>query len=337
MRTYWLSALAAVLAPCLVVAQPAPPEPLGIGLEGYPYPHPVRFLEFEVERQPVRMAYMDVAAAAAAPNPAPVVLLFHGKNMAGYYWRDTIKVLTDAGYRVVVPDQVGWGRSSKPDVRYTFDWLAANTAALLDHLKVPRVAAVVGHSTGGMLAVRFARTYGDRVGRLVLEGPVGMEDYRRLIPPPSDEALFRGELALTAEQVEKVFVGYFATDRPDLYRPLAEPAVRVLRSGEYPRWARASASAYQMIYQQPVRHEYDLLTMPTLIVVGDKDRTAPLKNLAKPEDREKLGRLPELAAEAVKVLPAGSRHLVIPACGHIPHLETPDVFHKAVLEFVGGR
>jgi pimeloyl-ACP methyl ester carboxylesterase len=65
-----------------------------------------------------------------------------------------IEALTTAGYRVVVPDQIGWGKSSKPDIHYSFHLLAANTATLLDHLGVGQVS-VLGHSTGGMTATRF--------------------------------------------------------------------------------------------------------------------------------------------------------------------------------------
>ena len=99
------------------------------------------------------MAYMDMAPTAA-PN-GRAVLLMHGKNFGGYYWRDVAQALAAAGYRVIVPDQIGWGKSSKPDIRYSFQLLAANTAHLLDMLGIEK-AAVVGHSTGGMLAVRFA-------------------------------------------------------------------------------------------------------------------------------------------------------------------------------------
>jgi pimeloyl-ACP methyl ester carboxylesterase len=79
---------------------------------------------------------------------------FHGKAFGCYYFRNVIEALTSAGYRVIAPDQIGWGKSPKPDIHYSFQLLAANTAALLDHLGVKRVA-VLGHSTGGMTAVRF--------------------------------------------------------------------------------------------------------------------------------------------------------------------------------------
>jgi pimeloyl-ACP methyl ester carboxylesterase len=59
--------------------------------------------------------------------------------------------------------------------------LARHTALLLDHLNLPRVD-IVAHSLGGMLAVRFSRSYPTRVERLVLEAPIGLEDYRNFVP-----------------------------------------------------------------------------------------------------------------------------------------------------------
>ena len=130
-----------------------PLQALGICLEEYEYPYPVRFLPLGNDLQPVQMAYMDIPPSAA-PNGKAVVLI-HGKAFGCYYFHNVIEALTGAGYRVIAPDQIGWGKSAKPDIHYSFQLLAANTAALLDHLGVGNVA-VLGHSTGGMTAARFA-------------------------------------------------------------------------------------------------------------------------------------------------------------------------------------
>ena len=138
-------------------AQPAMPtyaaaEPLGASMEGWAYPYPVQMFQFELEGRLVRMAYMDVKPAQ--PNGRTVVL-FHGKNFGGDYWAGTIRALSDKGYRVIAPDQIGFGRSSKPEIRYSFAMLSDNTLRLLDHLKVARVA-VVADSMGGAGCARGA-------------------------------------------------------------------------------------------------------------------------------------------------------------------------------------
>ena len=68
------------------------------------YPHPLSFITLQVEKKPVRMAYMDIAPATLNGK---TILLFHGKNFNGFYWKDVISALVARGYRVIVPDQVG--------------------------------------------------------------------------------------------------------------------------------------------------------------------------------------------------------------------------------------
>ena len=308
-------------------------EPLGIGLEAFAYPHPVRFLSFEIQGEPVRMAFMDVAPTAG-PGNGRVALLLHGKNFYGNAWAGTIRALAGAGWRVIVPDQIGFGKSSKPDLAYSFDLLAANTVRLLDELGVKTPVAVVGHSTGGALAVRFARLNPERVSRLVLEDPIGLEDYRLSVPPQSLETLLAVEMAQTPEKLRAFYQRYYPKPRPDLVEPSVELASRVLLSAEYPRWARASALTYQMIYRDPVRYEYHLLRAPTLLAVGQEDHTAVMKNYASPEAQKTLGHIVELARAAAKEIPDG-KVIEFPGVGHVPHAEAPEEFHRALLDFLG--
>ncbi|RYG35863.1 alpha/beta hydrolase [bacterium] len=323
------------LSAALVLAQEAKPrydQPLGIGFESYAYPQPVSFLPLEIEGQKVRMAYMDVKPTTA--NGKTVVLL-HGKNFFGAYWKSTITALTGRGYRVVVPDQIGFGKSSKPDIEYSFDLLAANTLKLLDELKIEK-AAVVGHSMGGMLAVRFARNYPTRTSGLILENPIGLEDYRFSIPPRTDEEVYTGEMAQTEAKVRDYFTTYLAKPNPALLESYVEAQSRVMLSAEWPRYAKASASTYQMIYRQPVRHEFGLIKVPTLLVIGQADRTAVGKAFAPAELRPKLGNYPVLGREAARDIP-GAKLVEIENVGHIPHLESADRFQDALINFVSER
>jgi pimeloyl-ACP methyl ester carboxylesterase len=304
---------------------------LGICLEEYAYPYAVRFLPLSNDLQPVAMAYMDVPPAAE-PNGETAVLM-HGKAFGGYYFRNVIEALAGAGYRVVVPDQIGWGKSPKPDIHYSFHLLAANTAALLDHLGVGRVA-VLGHSTGGMTAVRFTLMNPDRVTHLVLEDPLGLADYRTGIPPQSEETLYDHELHWTDPATIRGYVkGYFVDPDPKVWEPLADVLVRVTLSPDYPRWARAAALTFQMIYQQPVRYEYPQIAPPVLLIVGAEDHVVPLGQYATPAELARLGDFTGLSEAAAGDIPR-ARRVVIPECGHIPHLEHPSQFLAAFLPFL---
>jgi pimeloyl-ACP methyl ester carboxylesterase len=172
-------------------------EPYGIALEGYAYPYAVHYLPFIWEGRALRMAYMDVAPTRTSSGNA--VLLMHGRNFPANYWQPVIAALSSAGYRVVVPDQIHFGKSSKPDeLQVNFDVMAAHTLALLDHLRLAKVD-VVAHSMGGMAGTRFTRSFPERVRKLVLEAPVGLEDYRQYVPLVPREKIIAQEMALTPE------------------------------------------------------------------------------------------------------------------------------------------
>ncbi len=320
------------------VAAPAPlptyadAEPLGAAMEGWKYPYPVQMLSFELEGRPVRMAYMDVQPAQ--PNGKTVVL-FHGKNFGGDYWAGTLAALSAQGYRVIAPDQIGFGRSSKPEIKYTFAMLSDNTVRLLDHLKVGR-AAVVANSMGGMLGVHFARRNPERVSALVLENPLGLEDYVLSIPPQQTPNLQKLEMAQTPVSYRNFVRGYF----PKSYRPeferFVEQFARVQLSGEYPRFALVSALTYQMIYDGPIYNELPRLTVPTLLAIGQLDRTVFGRRFAPPEVVKPLGNYPQLGKAAQQRIP-GAQLVEFEDVGHVPHLEVPERFHAAVLSFLADK
>lgn len=305
-------------------------EPLGIAMEGYPYPHDVAFRSFEIDGQKLRMAYMDVAPQGAAQGRT--VTLFHGKNFFGAYWKETIEQLREAGYRVIVPDQIGFGKSSRPDnIIYSFHEMARHTKELLDQLGIKQTAAV-GHSMGGMVASRFALMYPETVTRLVLENPIGLEDYRVKTAYASTERLFEAELKKTEESIRNYQQSYYVEWKP-AYDEYVQVPYRQTLSGDYPRLAKVSALTSQMIYQQPVVHEFPFIKATTLLVIGAEDRTAPGKNRADAAAQKTLGNYPELGRAAAQAIPE-ARLVLLEGVGHIPHFEAPERFHTEMLKFL---
>src|SRR5580700_2693966 len=327
-----LLAAAALVLPFVAAsaADPVPREPYGIGLEGFAYPYPVSMLPLVNDGEQVRMAYMDVAPAQ--PN-GRVVLLLHGRNFPSSYWAPVVKTLNDAGYRVVVPDQIGFGKSSKPLADLHFDTLARNTVALLDHLGVAK-ADIVAHSLGGMLGVRIARAYPDRVGHLLLAAPIGLEDYRFYVPPTPTEKVLESEDKLTSEGYRKQLeTNYSIKLPPDQITPFIDARFNIKGSAEYPRWLRAFVSSGQMIYREPVVHEIPLISEPTLFIMGADDHNAPGKPNAPEALRPKMGQNAELAKALAAKMP-DARAEVIPNTGHLVFLESPQAFNELMLGFL---
>src|SRR3989454_8829372 len=177
---------------------PADVKPGSINCEDVAYPYPTSSLPITLYGQQLRISYMDVPALGH-PNGHTVVLL-HGNNFAGFYFGGPIDAIRKQGFRVVVPDQIGYGRSSKPIMPYNFTDIARNTRLILQSLKIDKVM-VIGHSIVGMLAARFATQYPAMVERLVLYNPIGLVDGRFERPLESADEAYKRNLASTYDTV----------------------------------------------------------------------------------------------------------------------------------------
>jgi pimeloyl-ACP methyl ester carboxylesterase len=326
---YVIAVAAAVLGSSDAFAQPADQPVYGPELQGFEYPYPVVHYRFSSQGQELDMAYLDVKPQS--PNGQTAVLL-HGKNFCAATWEGTIKALSDAGYRVIALDQIGFCKSSKPEgYQFTFQQLAGNSRALLASLGIER-SIVVGHSTGGMLAMRYALMYPNAVDRLVLVDPIGLEDWKaKGVPWLSLDDLIRREARVTADSIRAY---ERATYYADTWDPSYERWVQML-AGMYRGSGRAAVSAssarlYDMIATQPVFYEFEHIAPPTLLFVGDKDTTAIAKDTAPPEIRKTLGNYPVLGKEAAKRIPH-AQLIEFPDLGHSPQIQAPARFHEALL------
>jgi pimeloyl-ACP methyl ester carboxylesterase len=291
------------------------------------YPYPLKQVELQLEGKAVRMAYMDVQPGAAAQT----VLLLHGKNFNGYYWKDVIAFLEKNNFRVIVPDQPGWGRSDKPDLHYSFHLLANATRALLDTLKIDKVI-VVGHSMGGMLASRFAMLFPGRVEKLVLENPIGLEDYKRFVPYQSTEQQFAKEKNASYETYKKYQQSYYPEWRPE-YEQYVKAQAEALQRADFEKIAWVNAVTYQMIYEQPVCYEWDRIQSPALLIIGQEDRTVVGKALLTEEQKKQYGQYPQLGRKTQQAI-RGAKLAALKGVGHIPHIQAPEQFQQHLLAFI---
>ena len=302
----------------------------GPQLQGFDYPWPISYFSFTSQGDALDMAYLDVSPAA--PN-SKVAVLLHGKNFCAATWQDTIAVLRDAGFRVIAPDQIGFCKSTKPaHYQFSFQQLAGNTRALLASLGLSR-ATIIGHSTGGMLGLRYALMYPDEVDQLVLVDPIGLEDWKaKGVPWQSVDAWYRGELKTTAESIRSYErATYYAGTWEPKYERWVQMLAGLYRGPGRNIVAWNSALIYDMIYTQPVFYEFEKISVPVLLMIGDKDTTALGKNLAPPEVRATLGDYPTLAKAAAARMPR-AQLVEFPDLGHAPQIQAPDIFHKALVE-----
>lgn len=300
-------------------------------LSNYEYPFEVKYLNFKSQNQDLKMAYMDVLPKKSNGKS---VLLLHGKNFNGAYWKQTATELSKLGYRVIIPDQIGFGKSSKPSYyQYSFHQLAQNTKQILDELKINKIN-VLGHSMGGMLATRFALMYPETTEKLILENPIGLEDYKMLTPYVSVDKMYQNELKQTAEDIKNYQLKFYYDNK---WKPEYDEWMYLLAgwtvNKDYPLVAWNAALTYDMIFTQPVVYEFPKLKVPTLLIIGTRDRTALGKANASADVQSKMGLYQNLGKETQKKIP-NSRLVEIENIGHLPHIEAFDKFIKPLVEFL---
>ncbi len=271
---------------------------------------------------------MDVAAQGKAKGS---VILFHGKNFNGYYWKNVAAFLSGKGYRVIIPDQVGWGKSDPADLHYSFPMLAANNKALLDSLQISKVI-VIGHSMGGMLATRFALMYPGVVEKLVLENPIGLEDYRTFVPYINIDSQYKTELSASFASYKKYMQSYFPEWRPE-YDELVSQQAAALGSPAFKQVAWANALTYDMIFGQPICYEFKNLQVPTLLIIGQEDRTIVGKDKLSEVAKSAHGQYPSLG-RAVKAQIKNFKLVEFPGVGHIPHIQQLEPFTSTLSDFM---
>lgn len=302
-------------------------------LADFSYPYDVARMEFRSQGQDLWMSYMDIAPKM--PNGRTVVLL-HGKNFCGATWESVIGALSGAGYRVVVPDQIGFCRSAKPRAyQYSLHQLAANTHALIEKLGIEK-PIILGHSMGGMLGIRYALMYPDQTAALVLVNPIGLEDWKaKGVPLVTIDELYAREKKTSAETIKKYQqnVYYHGNWRPEYDRWVDMLASMYAgKGGDLVAWSQALTS--DMVLSQPVIYEVGELRVPTLMLIGMKDTTAIGRDRTTPEVAKTLGNYAALAPQVAAQI-KGSKLVTFPELGHSPQVEDPSRFNAALVQSLG--
>lgn len=254
----------------------------------------------------------------AGRSDAPAMILIHGFAASNHVWSNVFLELADAGFRAIAPDLLGYGYSAKPrDLDYTIVRQAQMLLNLLDQLGIDR-AIFVGSSYGGAIAATIALDRPTLVEKLILIGAVTNNKPTRYLlmrlfgsPIIGDilSPLVVGSRRLLRLRMKRVYD-----------RHAWELDERRVDARHLPlRTAGAHRAIIRTVRRwdaDRVSREAHLITAPTLLIWGDKDRDVPL------QDGKHLHReIPN------------SRLVVFRECGHLPHEEYPQAFTRVVSEF----
>ena len=281
--------------------------------EEIPYPYPVHFLELNRFQQDIRMAYMDVPPSGRANGQT--VFIQHGMNFYSEAYTPTIKALSDAGFRVIAVDRIGYGKSTKPILPYSFNFVAANMKSLLDELEIDEVA-IVGHSMGGMTVSRFAMVYPDITTHVVMINQIGLTDQRQSRPWRDP---FAGGGTTTYQSILRGHQNYFPLRWPPEHLEFVRRQFGQTMSGEWNRVAQVRRLQGQMLYDDPVVYDWQHIASKALVIGGEEDGL--------------VDDFPTLAHNVNNEL-QNSTILLYPDVGHAPQIEIPDLFHADLIRFL---
>jgi len=248
------------------------------------------------------------------------VVLIHGFASSIYTWKDVIPALA-ARHDVVALDLPGFGQSDQP-ADLSFEDFPRSMLGLMDRLGIER-AALVGNSMGGATAAVVGGTQPERVSALVLVDPAGFN-----MAPSEWPAMVRATTSWAAPFL-RFLPGKRLVVEASLRQVFHDPArvtpervSEYLASAQRPGALQAMRSLGASLGERPSRVAEALpgITAPTLVIWGDHDRWIPVAH----------------ADRFVAAIP-GARKIVIPACGHVPQEERPDLVARLVLEFLAAR
>lgn len=288
----------------------------------YNYTEPVAFYDIASQGQNLKMAYVFLKGQ----DDKPTVTLLHGKNFNADYWSQTAKHLNSQGYNVFIPDQIGFGKSSKPmQYQYSFPVLAMHTKNLLRSLGIEK-SIIVGHSMGGMLASRYALMYPESTEKLVLINPIGLENYLQFVQYKDTDFFFDIEKAKTPEKIRAYqSKNYYDGAWSPTYDAMTHFMIGQMKGPDAAQIAWVNALTYDMIFTQPVITEFQNITVPTTLILGTRDRTGPGRAWKKYDIKRELGRYDRLGKEVQALLPSTTLY-TLENTGHLPQIENFETF-----------
>jgi pimeloyl-ACP methyl ester carboxylesterase len=264
----------------------------------------------------------------AGPVDGQAVLFIHGFGGTARNFTLNMGPLGAAGFRVIVPELWGMGRSAKPRGRYSLDRWVDQLIDLLDQLHIQRTV-VLGHSMGGAVAVRLVRRHPERVTRLLLVAPLGFGARRKVrfirlaVFPGVAPVLMRFRrfrIPTKEEMLERAHRRFGGRISQEGALAWAESAVLMFQErGFIQGLVRAGRACVQLIEGTDlrVRKDYAELSLPTLVIWGDEDRTVPTQD-----------------SQTVRSLRPDVRVEIYPQCGHHPYLEATERFNQMVQTFL---
>lgn len=245
----------------------------------------------------------------------PVVVFLHGSgNGACAYsnFKGNYPELVRAGYRVILPDLIGFGYSDKPgDVEYTLEFFVECLKQALDSIGVQR-CTLVGNSLGGAVALSFALAHPASVERLVLMAPGGLNDLPDYLAMPGMAAMFAlygSGQPITEAAMKAFFVQAFVVNPDCVTDDLVHERAELMKL--------QNPQVMKTLKVPNLTDRLGEIACPALTLWGLNEKMMPDSGIMKLAKGLKNGRM-----------------VLVPNCGHWVMIEHRELFNRTVLDFL---
>lgn len=255
-----------------------------------------------------RIHYLD-------EGKGPVVVFLHGSGngACGYSnFKGNYPELVKAGYRVIVPDLIGFGYSDKPDnVEYPLSFFIECVKQTLDLIGVTKYT-LVGNSLGGAIAMGFALAHPLNVERLILMAPGGLNDLPDYLAMPGMAMMFQlfsAGVPPTRATMKDFFQKAFVVNPDCVTDELVAERLELMKL--------QNAQVMKTMKVPNMTERLPEIKAPTLALWGLNENMMPDSGIMR----------------LAKGLP-NCRMVLVPNCGHWVMIEYRELFNRTVLDFL---
>jgi len=256
----------------------------------------------EIEEKRIKVNDIEVSYKIAGEGPA--VFILHGWGSSSDSWTEVQKLLAEGGYRVIVPDLPGFGKTQAPSAVWGVEEYADFVYQFALQVEIDKYV-LTGHSFGGQTAIQFAVTHPEKLEKLVLVSAAGV----RRTP-----GVFKKFVMGTAKLVS--FLLYLVPSR-ELRNNIKNAMYMTIRRRDYVRTQGIMREVFKKVITQDLTAKFSKIQAPTLIIWGEKDELTPVQD-----------------AYLMQELIPNSKLEIIPGANHALNFEIPEKLSETIIRFL---
>ena len=280
-----------------------------------PYHFPTKYLQLKEGK----IAYIKEG------NGKKVLLFLHGLSSNSDAWFRNIETL-DKDFTCIAIDLPGFGKSYKNADEFTATYFASIVKEFAEKMKIEKFT-LVGHSMGGQTAIKFAAKYPEKLDKLILIAPAGIEKFSefegtamKMVMNPTTI------MASTEEQIDRNYQLNFYK-MPEEAAQMIQDRKNIVKSADFEAHAIAIQKSVKGMLDDTVTQDLEKISTSTLILFGKNDALIPNKYL---HPTLTIDELSKTAQESIK----GSKLILINEAGHFLQFEKPIEVNKEIKEFL---